>query len=103
MNNRCPWRPVPLCLPLLLREFLIISSQQASFGVLLESLFQKRLVMGLVALVLLISYIIICEILQFLLLSFDVLFFSTSLWSLPEHCHSRHAPTFVLSYVNRDS
>lgn len=62
-------RPVPFCLPLLLREFQIISAQHASFGVLLESLFQNWPLIHHVALVLHISYIIMYDILYFLLLS----------------------------------
>lgn len=70
MNNRlCPLRPVPLCLPLLLREFQIISGQHVSFGVLLESLSQSRRLIHHVTLVLHISYIIIEDIVYFLLLS----------------------------------
>lgn len=43
MNNG--WRPlgpVPLCLPLLLREFQIISGSHISFGVVARRPFQKR-------------------------------------------------------------
>lgn len=100
MNNRCsPLRPVPLCLPLLLREFQIISGQHVSFGVLLERLFQNRPLIHHVALLLHISYIIIYDIVYFLPLSavifgFDI-FSSAVLYVAVLNCYFRVSPRCV--------